>query len=116
MDDPDDARPEQPGARPDEPDPIRGEHVVGGILLGLVLALLVQGVLVAALSSTPAFGQSPVLTLFVALLPGIVGVALLLNRRTRQMGAGALLGVAVGSIVAAGVCTAIASTVMWTLG
>lgn len=114
MGEPDGARPE--GGRPDQPRPIRAGQVVGGIVLGLILAFVVQGVLIAALSSMPAYGQSPVLTFAVAVLPAVVGVALLLDKRTRQMGAGALLGVAVGSIVAAGVCTAIASTVMLSVG
>jgi hypothetical protein len=41
----------------------------------------------------------------VLLLPGLVGVVLLARPRTRQAGAGLLLGLAVGTIVTSGACT-----------
>lgn len=105
MDEPD-------GSRPQEPNTIRASQVVGGIFAGLIAAFLVQALLTMILYSTSAPGQ-PLVPMWVPpVLPGVVGVALLVSERTRQAGAGALLGLAVGSIIAAGVCTAVNSNIL----
>jgi hypothetical protein len=80
---------------------VRPGRCSGGIVLGLVATLILQSVLVVALSGLPAFAASPAPLYASLLVPGLVGL-LLLRRRARRAGAGLVLGVAIGAMVAAG--------------
>lgn len=97
-----------PGARP-----IRAGLVALGLLLGVVLTWAVQVALALALEAAPGpriGGGAPLgdgLPLIPVLLPAAVGIVLLLIPRWRQVGAGLLMGMAIGSIVGAGVCVAV---------
>ena len=79
-------------------------------MLGILAALLAQAMLTIVLYG--ALNESPVFAYAVYLLPGVIGIGLLLRPQTRQTGAGILLGLAVGAIVAAGVCTVITAVAM----
>ena len=92
--------------RPDH-EPIRPVPVIGGIVLGFVLTWLVFAVVLFSLYAT--YGDSSSTTQDVIAVLGLVGLPVLLGlllipRRTRHWGAGLLLGIALGSISAAGVC------------
>ncbi len=80
--------------------PIRVTHVVLGVVLGVILTWAVQVLLTLALQAGPVVGGMPL----ILLLPAAVGIVLLLIPRGRQVGAGLLMGGAIGSIVGAGVC------------
>jgi hypothetical protein len=85
----------------------RGQ-VIGGVVLGLLLTFLANVALFVVLYSMA--GENPWLNAVPFLLPAI-GVVVLLVPRWRRTGAGLLMGLAIGSIVFAGVCAAfLAST------
>jgi LPXTG-motif cell wall-anchored protein len=90
--------------------------VIGGIVLGVVAAVVLQVFAAMVVAGTPAFGGSPVPMFVIFGLPGLIGIGLLLGRRTRQAGAGLLLGLAVGAIVAAGACTALGVAIVSNTG
>lgn len=90
----------------DEPEPrISALAVVGGAILGFaatwVLFIVSILVLYAEAVTGPLEYVVPAVGLFG--LPVLFG-ALLVPRRTRQWGAGFLLGVAIGAITGAGIC------------
>ena len=74
--------------------------VFGGIVLGVVLTWLSFTAVVSAGLSNG--GPAPAVLALV--LPAVVGVALLSHPRSRQAGAGLLMGLAIGMITGAGVC------------
>lgn len=76
--------------------------VVGGIVLGVVLTWLSFAVVL--LNGTPSDSGIPTPAVLALVLPGVVGVALLAHPRSRQAGAGFLMGLAIGMITGAGVC------------
>jgi hypothetical protein len=86
---------------------IRALPIVGGLVLGVVVcwvwiavALIVGfGAAYGSDSDAPA-----VLALAVAAVPVVVGIVLLVRPRTRQLGAGFLMGISIGFIAGAGVC------------
>ncbi|MCD4524804.1 hypothetical protein [Nocardioides sp. cx-173] len=86
---------------------IRALPIIGGLALGMVacwlwiaVALIVGfGAAYGSDSEAPA-----ILALAVAAVPVVVGIVLLLRPRTRQLGAGFLMGISIGFIAGAGVC------------
>ena len=89
--------------------PIRGWTVVGGIVLGLLATFVwMTVVFVIALSQENQTGGAHdwlVFALFVVPLP--IAVAMLCWRRTRQAGAGFVMGLAIGTLVLAGICSSL---------
>jgi hypothetical protein len=91
--------------------PLRGGPVIGGLLLGVIVcwvwiaATLFTGVAL----SYGEYTSDPVAIAVVALaaLPLVVGIVLLVRPRTRQMGAGFLMGLSIGMIAGAGVCASL---------
>lgn len=90
-----------PAGPPPPPPPIRAKPVILGLFLGsagwILLFLGLVSYELSAESST--FNYELIWAVF-----GVVGMALLLFTRTRQAGAGLLLGLAVSSIVWSGLC------------
>ncbi len=82
--------------------------VIGGIILGVVVTFVwLFVVFVAALSLDPdgnTTATQDVLIFLVFVLPFLGAIALLCFRRTRQAGAGLVMGMAIGSLALAGVC------------
>ena len=85
--------------------PLRKLPIIGGAILGFISTWVLLTVAILVLYSTQLTGFLEWLVPAVALfgLPVIFGV-LLIPERTRRWGAGALLGLAIGSITGAGVC------------
>jgi hypothetical protein len=89
---------------------MRGHLIVLGLVLGMVCCwvwiavslILGIGVAYGNDSSVPA-----VLGLVLAALPVVVGIVLLVVPKTRQLGAGFLMGISIGFIVGAGVCASL---------
>ena len=87
--------------------------VLGGFFLDPVVALVLAYGLARVLG--PGFGDSPWwLVTFVALPVGCV--PFLLSPRTRQAGAGLLIGVALGSIVFGGSCLGVLALLTTQMG
>ena len=95
-------------SRPGEPQPIRWGAVVGGAVLGfiaswLLFTIALFGLMATYTDDTSDTGGTVLLVGSLLLVPVVCGV-LMISRRTRQWGAGALIGVAIGSLVGAGIC------------
>ena len=94
-------------AGPDEASPISKAAVFGGAVLGFIGSWLLFAFAVFTMYSS--LGDSSVATqvvvgfTFLLLIPVVSG-AMMLSRKTRQLGAGLLMGVAIGSLAGAGVC------------
>ena len=89
------------------PNQLRALPLVGGLVLGLVACWVWIAVAVivgfgAAYGSDS--GAPAVVGLAVAAVPVVVGIVLLVRPRTRQLGAGFLMGLSIGFIAGAGVC------------
>ncbi len=98
------------------PDPVPAEdtpaerrlntvQVIGGAVLGFISSWLLTAITLLVQYST--YGDSTLLNVlgYCALgFPAAVSVALLVRARTRYLGAGLLMGFAIGSILGAGVC------------
>ncbi len=90
--------------------PVRAWPVVGGLVLGAVVcwvwitASLILGLGTAYSTSSDVVA---VVAVAVAALPVVVGIVLLVRPRTRQLGAGFLMGIAIGMIAGAGVCASL---------
>ena len=97
------------GGAPDEPRQIRGGLVALGIVLGLVATFVWMFIVfVIALSQENQANRAPdwlVFVLFVAPLP--LAILLLVLRRTRQAAAGFVMGLAIGTLILAGLCSGI---------
>ena len=83
---------------------VRGGKIVGGLALGLVLTFLVSVYTFSALvmRSTPA---PWVLLAPIFSLP-LLGLVVLIVPRWRRAGAGLMMGLAIGSVIVGGVCSA----------
>jgi hypothetical protein len=97
------------GGEPDRPGRVHAWAVIIGIVLGVVLALVwvIAVFLVGygtASSSDVSGDVAGVVVVVMALLPVVGAVVLLCYRRTRQLGAGLVMGMAIGTLVLAGVC------------
>ena len=96
-----------PDQQQDEGRPLRPGPVIGGLFLGFAATWLTFAVVLFAVYAN--YGDSTGTTQDVVVLLGLVGLPavlglLLVPRRTRHWGAGLLMGAALGSISAAGVC------------
>lgn len=97
------------GGGPDEPRTVRGWAVVIGVVLGLlgtVVWMTVVFLVAYSLSTEQTRSGSDYDGLIVVLffLPFPLAVLLLCFRRTRQAAAGFVMGMAIGTLVLAGVC------------
>jgi hypothetical protein len=96
------------GDQSDQPGGIRGWLVVIGAVVGLVTTVVWMSVVFfVAYSFSGDSGSSTaadvlVLVLFISPLP--ISVLLLCFRRTRQAAAGFVMGLAIGTLVLAGLC------------
>ena len=95
-------------SRPGEPQPIRWGAVVGGAVLGFIASWLLFTIALLTMLATYSedtsdTGGTVIMVGSLLLVPALSG-ALMLSRRTRQWGAGALIGVAIGSLTGAGIC------------
>jgi len=92
---------------PDQPRPIKGGSVAIGIVLGLVATFAWMFVVfIVALSMENSPDSVPdwlVFGLFILPLP--VAILMLCFRRTRQAAAGFVMGLAIGTLVVAGICS-----------
>ncbi len=95
------------------PEPVRSVNpatVVGGAVLGFagswVLFALVVMAMYTAYGDSTSTGQTVIAFTALLALP-VVGLALMVSPRTRHAGAGLLMGVAIGSVVGAGICGAV---------
>jgi uncharacterized membrane protein len=90
---------------------IHAASVIGGVILGVVVTFVwLFVVFVAALSLDPngtTTTAQGVLIFAVFVLPFVAAIVLLCFRRTRQAGAGLVMGMAIGSLALAGVCGSI---------
>lgn len=89
--------------------------VIGGVVLGAALnfgwlfLVVVVGSMGAGVAGTgsPGPGRGYVgLVIVVAALPLVIAIAMMFFRKTRQLGAGLMIGVAIEAIVGAGLCAA----------
>jgi hypothetical protein len=97
-------------AGPGEPAPIRGGLLVLGIVLGLVATVIWMTVVFVVAIGQENSQTSSIngVAVFVAwLLPLPLSILLLCFRRTRQAAAGFVMGLAIGTLVLAGLCTSI---------
>jgi hypothetical protein len=94
---------------PDQPNRIRGGLVVLGVALGIVATFVwMVVVLVFGISQENNSGAIPDWLVFVLFfLPLPLSVLLLLFRRTRQAAAGFVMGLAIGVLVLAGLCSSL---------
>jgi hypothetical protein len=92
---------------PDEPRQVRGWAVAVGIVIGLVGTIAWMFVIfIVALSMENSPDSLPdwlIFALFILPLPA--SILLLCFRRTRQAAAGIVMGLAIGSLVVAGLCS-----------
>ena len=89
-----------------QPDPPSGWAVFFGVLAGLLVGFVFPLILMNPLDRI--FGGLPTVGFWlVALFPGILGVVVLLVPAWRRAGAGFVLGLAIGTIVFAGICATI---------
>lgn len=93
--------------RPGDANPIHWAAILGGAVLGcfgtwalFAVVLLVEFTQYGDNTTT---AQGVLLGAALLLIPAVSG-ALMIPRRTRQLGAGSLMGVAIGSLVGAGIC------------
>jgi hypothetical protein len=91
------------------PSKVKGWVVAIGIVLGLVVTVVwMTTVFATAYSFTAETGRSSgvadvlIFVLFIAPLP--LSILLLCFRRTRQMAAGLVMGMAIGTLALAGLC------------
>jgi hypothetical protein len=98
------------GGGSDEPGRIRGWAVVIGIIVGIVGTVIwMTGVFVVAYSLSSETSRSNgrydwlIFVLFILPLP--LAILLLCFRRTRQAAAGLVMGLAIGTLVLAGLCS-----------
>ncbi|WP_193608443.1 hypothetical protein [Nocardioides lijunqiniae] len=93
-----------------EPGQLRGHLIVLGVVVGAVVCWI-WIVLSLVLGFGAAYGNDSdvpaVIGLAAAVLPVVVGIVLLVRPRTRQFGAGFLMGISIGFIAGAGVCAAL---------
>ena len=94
---------------PEPPRLVKGWAVAIGIVLGLVVTVVwMTTVFATAYSFTSETGRSSgaadvlIFVLFIAPLP--VSILLLCFQRTRQMAAGLVMGMAIGTLALAGLC------------
>lgn len=104
---------EEPG--PEEASPTSKGAVFGGVVLGFFGSWLLFAF--AGFTMYASFGDTSTTTQtvvgFATLLSiPVVSGALMLSRKTRQWGAGLLMGMAIGSLAGAGVCIGIITTGM----
>jgi hypothetical protein len=92
---------------PDQPHQVRGGLVALGIVLGVVATFVWMAVvLVVGLSQENSSGGATDWVVFVLFfLPLPLSVLLLVFRRTRQAAAGFVMGLAIGVLVLAGLCS-----------
>jgi len=89
---------------------VRAWPIIGGVVLGVVvcwvwiaLALIIGfGAAYGSESDAPALAA-----IAFALLPVVLGIVFLVVPRTRQLGAGFLMGISIGFIGGAGVCVSL---------
>ena len=97
-------------AGPDQPREIRGWAVAIGIVLGLVGTFVWMTIVFMVAYSwsmeqaTTTAGEDALVFAFF-ILPFPVAVLMLCFRRTRQAAAGFVLGMAIGTLLIAGLCT-----------
>ena len=100
---------------PDQPRPISKAAVVGGAVMGFIGSWLLFAFAVLVMYGSLGDSSTTIQMVigFAALLSiPVVSGALLLSREKRQLGAGLLMGVAIGSLVGAGVCIGTVATGM----
>ena len=90
-----------------EPNRIRGGLVALGVVLGVVATFIWMAVvLVVGISQENNTGRIPDWAVFVLFfLPLPLSILLLVFRRTRQAAAGFVMGLAIGVLVLAGLCS-----------
>jgi hypothetical protein len=96
---------EQPGTRKIEWGPLIGGIVVGWLLSWFLFAFAAL-LLYTNLGGTRETLQSAIALTSLLLAPVVLGVLALRRRRQGQVVAGVLMGLTVGAIAGAGVCTA----------
>ena len=94
---------------PEPPRQVKGWAVAIGILLGLVVTVVwMTTVFVTAYSFTAESGRSStvadVLIFLLLIAPLPIAILLLCFQRTRQMAAGLVMGMAIGTLALAGLC------------
>ncbi len=99
------------GGGPDEPGRIRGWAVAVGIVVGLFGSFVWMVFVFATAYSTLETGggstTEDALVSAALLLPVPVSILLLCFRRTRQAAAGLVMGMAIGTLVLAGLCSSL---------
>lgn len=96
------------GESPEPPRaPVRWGAVIGGAVLGFVATWLLFALVVLGMYSTfgdSATTQQNVIGLAALLALPVITLVLMLSPQTRHAGAGLLMGIAIGSVVGAGIC------------
>jgi hypothetical protein len=96
------------GGGPDQPGRIRGGAVAGGIVLGIVGTIVWMTIVFVAVLSVSSEGDTGAYDWLIGILfflPLPVSILLLVFRRTRQAAAGFVMGLAIGTLVLAGLCS-----------
>ncbi len=93
-----------------QPQELRAAPIVGGIVLGVGVCMVwITATLFVGFGTAYGSGSDvpAVLGIVAAVLPVVLAVVLLARPRTRQLGAGFLMGISVGLIVGAGACATV---------
>lgn len=93
-----------------EPKEVRAWPIVGGLVLGVIVCWVwITIALFAGFSASyGSDSDAPALAAIAfAALPVVLGVVFLVRQRTRQLGAGFLMGISIGFIAGAGVCVSL---------
>ncbi len=98
---------QDPPERTDAEPRLRSAPIIGGAVLGFIASWLLAFLTGLGFFSTYGYYDESTwenLVFGAAALPAIITVALLISTKTRYWGAGLLIGLAIGSLLGAGVC------------
>lgn len=90
--------------------PVQAWPLIGGLVLGVPVCwfwMTVSLVLGFGVSYGNGSDVAAVIGVLLAGVPVVLGIALLVRPRTRQLGAGFLMGISIGFIAGAGVCASL---------
>ncbi|TAL28001.1 MAG: hypothetical protein EPN98_24295 [Phenylobacterium sp.] len=93
-----------------EPKEIRAWPIIGGLVLGVVVCWVwITVALFVGFGASYGYDNNAAALAAVALagLPVVLGIVFLVVPRTRQLGAGFLMGISIGFIAGAGVCASL---------
>ena len=94
-----------------EPEPqVRAWPIIGGVVLGVIVCWVwITVALFVGFGAAYGYDSdaAAVVGIALAILPVLLGIVFLVRPRTRQLGAGFLMGISIGFIAGAGVCASL---------